>query len=279
MSVKSWSSLAAVGVGVVVSVTVMMTARQQPEDAGGSPSDAQVVNDFMALGGTTSPRSHAKNAPDAEAECVPCREKAEAAAKDRVPSRPPPRIVDNPYQQITGRSKDFTLPRDDGIAVIQKALPSTGWVVVTTGMPYQQMRCFIQIEGKKCVLSHISGAITHEKITMALHEPAPAELAAFGAPLLSGVQAISDLTSMIVSRHAAGSTVGTYQVASASPGRLVLAPSGSVWSQTNQDDVVARIDAAGRVVHWTQVRATGAQNQVQATRFVWIPDEGVTKQP
>lgn len=271
MSVKSWAFLTAIGVGVAVAVTVMMTARHEPKEAG-SPSDAQVVQDFMALGSTTTPRPHAKSAPDAEADCVPCREKAEAAAKDRVPSRPPPRIVDNPYQQITGRSKDFTLPRDDGIAVIQKAFPSTGWIVVTTGMPYQQMRCFIQIEGRKCVLSHISGAITHEKITMALHEPAPAELAAFGAPLLSGVQAISDLASIIVSRHAVGSTVGTYQVVSANSGQIILAPNGFVWSQTNQDDVVARIDATGRVVHWTQVHATGSQNQMQATRFVWIPD-------
>lgn len=279
MSVKSWSFLAAVGVGVVVSIAVMMTARQQPRDAGSPTSDAQVVRDFMALGGTTTPRSHAKNAPEAEADCVPCREKAEAAAKDRVPSRPPPRIVDDPYQQITGRSKDYTLPRNDGIVAVQKVLPSTGWVVITTGMPYQQMRCFIKIDGGKCVLSHISGAVTRENFIMTLREPAPAELAAFGAPLLRGVQAISDLTSMIVSRHATGSKVGTYQVASASPGQLVLAPSGFVWSQADQDDVVARIDSTGRVVHWTHVRATGAENQVQATRFVWIPDEGVTKQP
>ena len=153
MSAKSWSFLAAVGVGVVVSITVMTTARQQPKDAGG-PSDAQVVHDFMALGGTTTPRPHAKNAPEAEADCVPCREKAEAAAKDRVPSRPPPRIVDNPYQQITGRSKDYALPRAADTVTIQKALPSTGWVVVATGMPYQQMRCFVRIYGDSCVVSH-----------------------------------------------------------------------------------------------------------------------------
>lgn len=276
---KSWAFLAAVGVSVVVSATVMMTARHQQKDSGESPSDAQVVHDFMALGATTTTRSHAKNAPDAESECVPCREKAEAAAKNRVPSRPPPRIVDNPYRQITGRSKDFTLPRDDGTVTVQQMLPSTGWVVVTTGMPYQQMRCFIQIDGEKCVLSHISGAITHENITLALHEPVPADLSVFGVPLLRGVQIIGNLTRAIAGRHVTGSTVGAYQVASASPGQLVLTPSTLVWSPADQDDVVVRIDATGRVVHWTHVRATEAQNQLHATRFVWIPDEGDAKRP
>lgn len=276
MSVKFWSFLAAVGVGVAISVTVM-TAREPSKDAGRTPSDAQVVHDFMALGGTTTPRLHAKNAPEAEADCVPCRENAEVAAKDRVPSRPPSRIIDNPYQQITGRGKDFTLPRDDGIVAVQKVLPSTGWVVVATGMPYQQLRCFVQIHGETCVVSHISGALSGENITLSLREPAPAGLSVFGAPLLRGVHIIGDLTNAIAGRHATGSTIGTYQVASASPGQLVFTRSGFVWSQTDQDDVVARINAAGRVVHWTHVRATEAQNQMQATRFVWIPDESAAK--
>lgn len=279
MSVKVWSFLGAVGVGVAVSVTVMTSARHQPKDAGGPPSDAQAVHDFMALGATTTPRARAKNAPQAEDECVPCREKAEAAAKDRVPSRPPPRVVDHPYQRITGRSKDFTLPHDGGTVTIREVLPSRGWVVVTAGMPYQQLRCFIQIEGEKCVLSHISGAITRESLTMTLREAAPAELSGFGAPLVRGIQIIGDLTRAIAGRHATGSAVGSYQVASASPGQLVLTPSGFVWSHADQDDVVARINTVGRVVHWTHVRATEAQNQMQATRFVWIPDESAAKQP
>jgi len=279
MSVKFWSSLAAAGVGVMVSITVMVTVQQPPKDEGRHPSDAQVVHDFMALGATTTPRSHAQNAPEAESECVPCREKAEAAAKDHVPSRAPPRVVENPYQQITGRSENFTLPHDGGSVTVQKELPTTGWVVVTTGMPYKQMRCFVQMHGDKCVLSHISGALTRESITMALREPASADLSVFGAPLLRGVQGIGDLTSAIVGRHATGSTVGTHQVAATSRGQLALTPSGFVWSQTDQEDIVVRIDATGKIVHWTHVRATRTQNQVHATRFVWLPDESATKQP
>lgn len=279
MSVKSWSFLAAVGVGVAVSITVMLTARQPPHDVEEHASDAQVVRDFMALGATSTSRSNTKTTPDTDTECVPCRDKAAAATQDRVPSRPPPRVVDNPYQQITGRSKDFMVPRDSGTVTIQKALPSTGWIVVTTGMPYQQMRCFVRIDGEKCALSHISGALSHENITLALREPAPADLSVFGVPLLRGVQIIGDLTRVIAGRHVTGSAVGGYQVASVSPGQLVLTPSALVWSLTDQDDVVARIDATGRVVHWTHVRATVVQNQLHATRFVWIPNDGGAKQP
>ena len=228
------------------------------------------LQSFMALGKNPLPKQEKEK--EKVPVCIPCAQK-DGEEKGNVPSRPPPYTQEEPYQHITGRGKDWTLPHEKGVAVIAHMLANIGWVMMTTGLPYQQMRCRVKIDETGANIEHISGAI--ELATMVrveFDQPPPPMLKDFGPRIRDGLRDIARLRDSVIGRHKATQELGRFQIVSANGRTLVLVPRELRWTSSDQENVTMRVDPSQRMIHWEWIKASGKDAALHAERVVWFPE-------
>ena len=224
------------------------------------------IQSFMALGKNPLPKQEKTPV------CIPCGQK-DGDTKGNVPSRPPPYTQEEPYQHITGRGKNWSLPHEKGVTVIAHALANTGWVMMTTGLPYQQIRCRVKIEETGANIEHISGAIEFATmVRVEFDQPPPPMLKDFGPRIRDELRDIARLRDLVVGRHEAAQELGRFQIVSANGRIFVLVPKELRWTSSDQEDVTMRVDQSQRIIHWESIKASGKEALLHANRFVWFPE-------
>lgn len=260
---------------LLLMVVVILCARSRRLNGDSTPgsitrAEESSLQSFMALGKNHLPKQEKEK--EKAPVCIPCGQKG-GEGKGNVPPRPPPSTQEEPYQHITGRGKDWTLPHEKGVAVIAHALANTGWVMMTTGLPYQQIRCHVNIDENGANVEHISGAI--ELATMVrveFDQPPPPMLKDFGPRIRDELRDIARLRDLVDGRHEAAQELGRFQIVSANGRIFVLVPKELRWTSSDQEDVTLRVDQSQRIIHWESIKASGKEALLHANRFVWFPE-------
>lgn len=231
------------------------------------------VTSFMTLGTTTQHAPGGKHEVETStSECVPCRQQGTEPVSGRVPSRPPPHPVDENYERITGRGRDFQMPSEAAAVLKPSTPPRHGWVMMLTGSPIHQTNCFMKATDKQIELSRFSGALGHQQLTIDATRARRDDLDNETKCLVVGAQTLSRIAHAWPSAWVRNQRVEDWIVVSVGARSIYLTPVNSPWQSERQEDIQIRFSPEGSVIQLEFVRAKGPVNQSEASRVVWFPE-------
>lgn len=245
-----------------------MSSKNVVENEENKLVDDEIIQRFFEYHGSAN-SSEKKVEITNKSNCAPCAAKAAAMKAGGVPSKPREAKTDPPFQRITGRTQDFVSPVLHGNAKIQVPETIDAWVSISHGMPFEQIRCRIELSDTGITISSLSGIITEEKQLVLdwKTDPSP-QLGTWGPRIKKSAQDVWETLTSIPSSINTEQVYYRYRAQAVSAERLFFV--SATPTQHFYDDLEMHISETGHISQITHIQATYVGDNLNATRQIWL---------